>query len=99
MPTSCTFVYGRKEVLTHSQTAAIITLDVLLQFGEHLNVIPILKFILGSLGAIICLLRESITIASSILANYGPNNPNIAHSSVSILDIELLIWNSLNKFF
>ena len=98
MPTSCTFVYGRKEVLTHGQRAAIITLDGLLQFGEHLNVIPILKFILGSQGAI-CLLRESITIASSILANYGPNNPNIAHSSVSILDIELLIWNSLNKFF
>ena len=75
MPTSCMFVYyGRKEVLTHRRTAAILTLDVLLQFGEHLNVIPILKFILGSRGAI-CLLRESITIASSILANYGPTIP------------------------
>ena len=74
MLTSCMFGYGRKEVLTNSPTPAIIILDVLLQFGEHLNVIPILKFILGSQGAI-CLLRESITIASFILANYAPTIP------------------------
>ena len=74
--TNFTLSTPASRVLTHSQTApAIIILDVLLQFGEHLNVIPILKFILGSLGAIICLLRESITIASSISANYGPTIP------------------------
>ena len=59
----------------HTHTCYAITiLDVLLQFAGHLNVIPILKFILGSQGAI-CLLRESITIASSILANYAPTIP------------------------
>ena len=68
--------------------------DIFWQFRENLNIIPIFSFILGSPGSI-CLLRESITIASSTLLTMPQQSQHSTNlrPGYQVADLELISQN------